>query len=47
VFAVAVEAVFFRRIATSGWRRVLPASVFANAPSVRLGLLARATSGIV
>jgi len=47
VFAVAVEAVFFRRIATIGWRRALLASVFANASSVGLGLLARATLGIV
>lgn len=47
VFAVAVEAVFFRRLCRISWRRAGLVSLLANGSSVALGLFLRATLGIV
>lgn len=47
VCAVVVEAAFYAKVCRVGWRRAALVSVVANAASVTLGLLARATFGIV
>lgn len=47
VFAIAVEAVFFRRVSRIRWPRAALVSLCANATSVGLGLFARAAFGIV
>jgi len=47
VFAVVVEALFFRTTCAIGWRRAALVSIVANAASVSLGLLARTMFGIV
>ncbi len=47
IFAVAVEATFFRRRCRVGWRRAALVSLAANGASVGLGFLVRATLGIV
>lgn len=47
VFAVAIEAVFFRFVFGVRWRRAALVSLAANVTSVTLGLLARAMFGIV
>lgn len=47
VFAVAVEAAFFRRLCRVPWRRAALVSLLANGASVVLGLFVRHTFGIV
>ena len=47
VFAVVVEAIFFRVMCAIGWPRAALVSILANAASVSLGLLARELFGIV
>jgi hypothetical protein len=47
VFAVAVEAAFFRRLCRITWKRAGLVSLLANAASVAIGLFVRATLGIV
>jgi hypothetical protein len=47
VFAVAVEAAFFRRIGRVPLRRAIVVSLVTNGASVGLGLFVRATWGIV
>ncbi|MBX3204714.1 MAG: hypothetical protein KF764_06575 [Labilithrix sp.] len=47
VFAVAVEAAFFQRLAAVSWRRAALVSLLANGASVGLGLFVRRAFGIV
>jgi len=47
LFAWGVEAAFFRRADRITWGRAVAASFVANAASLGLGLLVRATLGIV
>lgn len=47
IFAWAVEAVFFRMACRISWRRAMAVSLVANGASLGLGLLVRATLGIV
>jgi len=47
IFAVVVEAAFFRRACRISWRRAWLVSLFANGASVALGLFVRYAFGIV
>jgi len=47
IFAVTVEAIFFRRVCKISWRRASLVSLLANGASVGLGLAVRAMTGLI